>query len=125
MEIIDAIIRSATLYNNPNYHEGYGLANFYKADSILTLTENLVPTIRLFPNPTNNDFTIEVYTANNYKIEINIYNTNGDIVYNVVRHVNSFSNDSIVVPSLGISKIYVVCVKLKEGILSKKIVFTD
>ena len=64
-----------------------------------------------------------IYRRN--KIEINIYNTNGDIVYNVVRDVNSFSNDSIVVPSLGISRIYVVSVKLKEGILSKKIVFTD
>lgn len=125
MEIIDAIIRSATLYNNPNYHEGYGLANFYKADSILTLTEDLAPTIRLFPNPTNNDFTIELYTANNYKIEISIYDAVGGLVYDVIRDVNSFSNTSIVVPSLGISKIYVVNVKLKDCILSEKIIFTD
>ena len=35
MEIINAIIQTSTLYTTPNNHDGYGLANFYRADSLL------------------------------------------------------------------------------------------
>ena len=59
------VIQSATLYNNPNDHDGYGLANFYKADSLLTLTEDLEPKLHLYPNPTDSKFTIELYSADN------------------------------------------------------------
>lgn len=125
MEIINAIIHSASLYNNPNDHEGYGLANFYKADSILRLTEDFTPSLNLFPNPTNNTFNIELYAGDNYKVEISIYDIAGNLVHNEIRNVNSFCNNVIIIPSLGISKSYLVNVRLKEGNLSQKIIFTD
>ena len=126
--MIDAIIRSSRLYTNPNNHEGYGLANFYKADSILTLLEDMVPKMSLSKLEKVADaefFVIELYTANNYKIEIDIYDNSGNRIYNDSRNVDTFSDHTILIPRIGSHNIYKVYIRMKKQSLSGEIVFTD
>tara|TARA_B100000767_G_C19449490_1_gene403368 strand:- start:267 stop:644 length:378 start_codon:yes stop_codon:yes gene_type:complete len=121
MEIINAIISSASLYNSPNDQEGYGLANFYKADSLLTLSEDLIPSLNLYPNPSNGEFTIELYSANNTTVTINIYDILGKSLYFSTENLSRFDRNKILIPNLKSSGVILVSVNLGEIVLTSKL----
>lgn len=79
MEIIDAIIRSAHLYNNPNDSLGYGLPNFALADLLLTEPRNIQqPAVfAIVPNPISSESSLYVYAANLDAMNIEIYDIRG------------------------------------------------
>jgi hypothetical protein len=65
-----------------------GLA-FYKGDTIgITISSvkesNSVKRfeLNLYPNPSNGNFTVEPHVAMNGKVQMNVYNTLGEIVWN-------------------------------------------
>ncbi|MBT6808085.1 MAG: S8 family serine peptidase [Flavobacteriales bacterium] len=124
MEIINSIIQSATLFNNPNDHEGYGLANFYKADSLLTLTEDLIPSLNCYPNPTNSAFTIDLYSGNNTNALISIYDISGKLIYSSEEYLNRFDLNKIDIPSVDSSGVVLVTVKLNKITLNSKLEIT-
>ncbi len=121
MEIINAIISSASLYNSPNDQEGYGLANFYKADSLLTLSEDLIPSLHLYPNPSNGEFTIELYSASNTTATINIYDILGKSLYFSNEKLSRFDRNKILIPNLKSSGVMLVSVNLGEIVLTSKL----
>ena len=125
MEIINAVIQSATLYNNPNDHAGYGLANFYKADSLLKLTEDLEPKLHLYPNPTYSKFTIELYSADNTFTLVSIYDTSANLIYSSEENLTRFDINKIEIPKLDNKTIFIVVADLKNTSLKGKIVITE
>ena len=126
MEIINAVIQSATLYNNPNDHAGYGLANFYKADSLLTLTEDLEPKLHLYPNPTDSKFTIELYSADNTFALVSVYDISSNLIYSSEENLTRFDINKIEIPKLDDNKtIFIVVADLKKTSLKGKIVITE
>ncbi len=85
MEILHAIQESASMYDNPNEYMGYGIPNFAIANLALqdinyTLfdTENLV---NVYPNPVADVLNVEFYSVDTQKINIEIYNALGKIMY--------------------------------------------
>jgi len=125
MEIINAVIQSSTLYNNPNDHAGYGLANFYKADSLLTLTEDLEPKLHLYPNPTDSKFTIELYSADNTFALVSIYDTSANLIYSSEENLTRFDINKIEIPKLDNKTIFIVVADLKNTSLKGKIIITE
>ncbi len=61
MEIIEAIEKSSSLYNNPDSMLGYGISNMAKAMAIASgiPEDNSFNEISIFPNPYTDSFTIE------------------------------------------------------------------
>ena len=125
MEIINAVIQSATLYNNPNDHAGYGLANFYKADSLLTLTEDLEPQLYLYPNPTDSKFTIELYSADNTFALVSVYDISSNLIYSSEKNLTRFDINKIEIPKLDNKTIFIVVADFKNTSLKGKIVITE
>jgi len=125
MEIINAVIQSATLYNNPNDHDGFGLANFYKADSLLTSTEDLEPQLHLYPNPTNSKFTIELYSADNTSTLVRVYDTSANLIYSSEENLIRFDVNKIEIPRLENRTVFIVVVDFKNTSLEGKIVITE
>jgi serine protease AprX len=125
MEIINAVIQSATLYNNPNDHDGFGLANFYKADSLLTSTEDLEPQLHLYPNPTNSKFTIELYSADNTSTLVRVYDTSANLIYSSEKDLIRFDVNKIEIPRLENRTVFIVVVDFKNTRLEGKIVITE
>ena len=121
MEIINAIIRSASLFNTPNNQEGYGLANFYKADSLLTLTEDLTPSLHCYPNPTSGEFTIELYSAINTTAVVNVYDILGKLIYSSTENLSRFDGNKISIPYLYTSGVVLVSVNLGKTVLHSKL----
>jgi hypothetical protein len=125
IEIINAVIQSATLYNNPNNNSGYGLANFYKADSLLILTEDLEPKLHLYPNPTDSKFTIELYSADNTFALISVYDISSNLIYSSKENLTRFDVNKIEIPKLDNKTIFVVVADLKNISVKGKIVITE
>lgn len=85
MEILRAIQESASMYDSPNEHMGYGLPDFAQANLALRNinytaldTENL---ITVYPNPATDLLNIEFYSVDTQHLDINIYNAQGRVMY--------------------------------------------
>lgn len=102
MQIIEAMKNTASMHNNPDNLMGWGIPDFTKADSVLSVITNVQHKINetfewsLFPNPFNKYFTIKL--ANNRKkgrLVVSLYNLLGQQVavrtYNVSAENEQFS----------------------------------
>ena len=113
------------MYNNPNDHDGYGLANFYKADSLLTLTEDLEPQLYLYPNPTDSKFKIELYSADNTFALVSVYDISSNLIYSSEENLTRFDINKIEIPKLDNKTIFIVVADFKNTSLKGKIVITE
>jgi subtilisin family serine protease len=80
MEIINAIILSAHLHENPNDSLGNGLPNFALADLLLTEPKNQVKSdvIAIAPNPITANSHLYVYAANSDAMNMEVYDLKGN-----------------------------------------------
>ena len=87
MEIIDAVKKSASTYDNPNNRIGYGIPNFRIAYE--TLKEQRTAKIRnvlgsqkikAYPNPVRGQFNVALKPANTGKAVFKLFDSNGKLV---------------------------------------------
>jgi hypothetical protein len=77
--IIDAIKRSASLYETPNDALGYGIPNFYKAWQMLQVNAMKEGDFAAsaFPNPFTNHLNVTLDDAKSCAVQYDIYDTSG------------------------------------------------
>ena len=87
MQVIAVLKATASLHNNPNDMMGWGIPNFAKADSMLTVLTGITsnsPALhewKIFPNPVKNQFTLVLNTDGRSKIlTVTVYNLLGQQV---------------------------------------------
>ena len=87
MEIIDAVKKSASTYNNPNNRIGYGIPNFRIAYETLkeqrtAKIRNVLgsQTIKAYPNPVRGQFNVALKPANTGKAVFKLFDSNGKLV---------------------------------------------
>lgn len=97
-QLIKAIEQSATQYYFPDTIEGYGIPNFCIANAILTDILGVAELsasndeLRVYPNPSNNEFSISFYSNKKQSIKVELYDISGREIYNEERNVNANNN---------------------------------
>jgi len=86
LEIMQMIRESADRYTNPTDQYGYGIPDFSVAyDTSLSIDDDSIETIGIYPNPASNMIYVEGLGAMIYSFEI--YNTTGEhIVSGTIEH---------------------------------------
>ena len=114
VQLINAIQLSATQAFAPDSIQGYGIPNFCKADSILSmilgvadLSSNENNMLFVYPNPFNTNFTIEYYAAQKETVTVELYDVTGRKVVSQNQVVfmntkNTFTLSDISILSKGI-----------------------
>ena len=124
MQLIDAIIRSAHLYQNPDNQLGYGIPNFSLANALLLDVEDInKPTLEVYPNPANAESTIYIYSANASAVSYKILDLSGKVV-DMGEVKWNFSRFAINLTSLQ-SGMYIVEVKAGDIVLVEKLSVVD
>ncbi len=85
MEIIQAVIKSSSIYNSPDDRIGYGIPNFHKAfddlnqQRALKNINNILGTswIKIFPNPFSDNFSVAIKPKNTATAIFNLYDASG------------------------------------------------
>ena len=77
MEVINAIMQSAHLYNMPNDQLGYGIPNYILANKLLSIEDENNPFLSVYPNPLKNHSQLYVILPNSENISYGIYNLEG------------------------------------------------
>ena len=81
-EIMDLIRRSADRFNNPTDQYGYGIPDFEVAyNQVLALDNFKNASIKIFPNPIKDTFSISVDAFAAESLSIQIYNILGQLVF--------------------------------------------
>jgi hypothetical protein len=103
MQVIEALKASASKYNSPDDMMGWGIPNFAKADSILTILTGIAdnnqvsPEWKIFPNPVKNRFTLLLNNIGSAKIlKVKVYNLLGQQVKEQVYPVSGSSGRYVV-----------------------------
>jgi len=90
-DIIDAIKKSASQYNEPDIYLGYGIPNFPAANKILsgfnTCCKPSENSFNLFPNPFTNDLIVVLNVMNNDKANIELIDIKGKLVFNQENYI--------------------------------------
>ncbi len=85
MQIINAIEKSSSQYNNPDFITGYGIPNFALANMILSGFDignlDLQNSATVFPNPFVNIIYIVIYSEYIQTINIELYDITGRKIY--------------------------------------------
>lgn len=120
MQIIQAIKETASLHDNPNDQMGWGIPDFAKADSILTIMTGITQNSmsdkkwKVFPNPFKDYFTLKLSgSKQSGKLKLGVYNLLGQKVSEKDFEISNTS-DIIEVKSLSrLPKgVYVIAVTL-------------
>lgn len=125
MEIINAIIKSADRYSNPNTAYGYGIPNACTADLLLTTipeasTDLYSGAFQIYPNPSKNQFTLNFHSLKPEPFEITIYNAIGESVYRLSG--KDLKEEYNIDLSNQVSGMYYVKIAVSNTILTKKVV---
>lgn len=101
------------------------VGGMYKFNGVLTELLQIDPAksgFKIYPNPSNGLFTLAVVGAENEKIEILVYNTIGELVYQA-NDVNSLISYNKTIDLQNLPKgVYVACVKGLKASYTEKIV---
>lgn len=119
MQIIDAVQRSASIYLNPNDSIGYGIPNFGIAYEILlaetpvdTTEDTVAADIMILPNPAGDWFSIIIQGNENENAALNIFNMQGDKMYEEYLYLNKNELTQTFIHAQGLltSGLYIVTV---------------
>lgn len=97
MEIINAIILSSHLHENPNDSLGYGLPNFALVDLLLTepKDQSISEIIAVVPNPISSNSHLYVYAANTNAMSMEVYDIKGNRINKFNFSLTPQSNNQI------------------------------
>jgi serine protease AprX len=89
MQIIEAVEKSSSIYNNPDNRIGYGIPDFQKAYNDLkqqeilknasTILRNKI--IKVYPNPAKDQFTVLIKPQNTSTGTFSLYDANGKLYF--------------------------------------------
>ena len=115
MEIINAIILSSHLHENPNDSLGYGLPNFALAALLLKepKDQSISEIIAIVPNPISSNSHIYVYVANTNEMSMEIYDIKGNRINQFNISLTPQSNNQINLSFLRINTIGVYFLKIR------------
>lgn len=124
-EIIEAIRKSGHLYHNPNYNEGYGIADFKKAYNILRNSHDSTTfEVTVYPNIISDSIFIDVFSnmLDNGKMRIAIYSANsGEMLYDQKLYKDSpYFSHSLNASNL-CNGMYIVIVSIQGRNFSRKV----
>jgi hypothetical protein len=83
MQVLEALQQSASQYNNPDDFLGYGIPDMIAAKNILTIIdqyESQYTPLEIYPNPFNENITIELPDNNSKDVHISIHDLTGRIL---------------------------------------------
>ncbi|MBW1294896.1 S8 family serine peptidase [Aquimarina litoralis] len=93
-EIMQLIRESSSLYTNPTDQLGYGIPNFKNIVQSLSVNENELEGIRVYPNPVNDKLFFDVTATKSLKIRI--FTAEGKIVKSeTLKDINAISLDNL------------------------------
>ncbi|NVO02057.1 MAG: S8 family peptidase [Bacteroidetes bacterium] len=127
MQIIDAIQKSATLFNNPNDSMGYGIPNFCVANLLLSGLPihdfDKEGVVNVFPSPFKNNIYLVFNSTDTQTVNIEMFDITGRSVYNKLNQtrnigINYYSIDNIGNLAKGF---YVVRLSSKNKVYSTKV----
>ena len=84
MEIMQAIEESATQYSNPDDDYGYGIPDYWQANSLLTVIDHKMKqefNVEVYPNPFTSGMTINVINSDVEINSVEIVDVTGKTVY--------------------------------------------
>ncbi|MDD4150400.1 MAG: S8 family peptidase [Bacteroidales bacterium] len=126
MQIIEAARQSGHLYNTPTVYLGYGIPNFEHAITILDIGEYKAPnnSCSIFPNPFNNDFSIQFNNNPGDSIEISILDINGRMTYLWMEHTATEKDTILKIDDLQNFKpgTYIITISLNNSRFSEKLI---
>jgi subtilisin family serine protease len=104
MELIEALVQSASQYDSPDEYLGYGIPDFVVAGDIMGTTEigyhMVMDNILISPNPFNDWFQLRFELEKSSNIQLNIHDLAGRIVYSENFNGNK-GNNLLNIGSLG------------------------
>ncbi|PQJ78180.1 S8 family serine peptidase [Polaribacter porphyrae] len=108
-----SVYESADRFNNPTAQHGYGIPNFEEAFNIYvgstaSINDNYLSSLKVFPNPTKNIFTI-VYEGSSEDLSLQIFN----ILGKKVLEISKLTSKNIDISTLD-KGIYLLKIKKKE-----------
>ncbi|MFA4851638.1 MAG: S8 family serine peptidase [Bacteroidales bacterium] len=120
MQIIEAIKKSASQFNNPDSLLGYGIPNFAAACLILAGT---IHNVNVFPNPFSNILHILFYSDDIDCVDIDIFDITGKKVYSEAGlHRNTGYNYFSIGKVSNIAKgLYIIRISSNGNIFSRKL----
>lgn len=82
-DIINAIVKSSTIYNNPDTLIGYGIPDFVYASFLLSAYtfNNLSGIKNIYPNPFTDNIYIEFHAADSHNIKIEFCDLAGRVLF--------------------------------------------
>lgn len=106
MQIFDFIVKSSSLYDNPNYTKGFGIPNFSYAWFLITgngATLNPQYGINaLYPNPFTNELNLVYMPKDTQKTTIRLLDIAGKTIYENTQNTAANSYNTIKIPVLPI-----------------------
>lgn len=130
MQVLDAVMRSASQYAFPDTIKGFGIPNFCIADSILnamvgvSVIDNSTDfQLSVFPNPFDNSFTVSIFSDKKETIQLELFDVAGRRIIRQEKKLmperNLFSIDDVSTLNKGI---YLLKISSSGKIINKKII---
>ena len=120
MEVMNAIIQSAHLYNTPDDQLGYGIPNYTLANVLLSIEDETDPFLSIYPNPLKKYSQLYAFVAGAKNITYSLYDLEGKLL--AYQEVNSLSRIiQIDIPPLSIG-VYLLEVLVGDERLQERIV---
>ena len=129
IQVINAVMQSASQYTFPDTIQGYGIPNFCIADSILTSMVGIheafsnSTSLHVFPNPFHSAFTISLYADAKQNVQVELFDISGRTVLKQERKLmpsnNVFSIDELSTIEPGI---YLLKITSTDSVITEKII---
>lgn len=128
MQIINAIIQSASQSSSPDSLKGYGIPNYLNACSILlNVNAGFIgkgDRVDVFPNPVyDNEINFNFYAdVTGKEINISLYDVSGKIVYKEDKVVSPRRNNNISIRKFLAKGIYMLQVNTPDNVFTEKLI---
>jgi hypothetical protein len=124
MEIMEAVIRSAHQYAQPDDRMGYGIPDFSYAHVMLQGVEDLEkPSVAVYPNPITSASFVYIYTALEEGMTYRLVDMQGRVLART-SSVHSHSLEKIALPQLS-KGLYLIEVRLGEQLFTEKVMVLE
>ncbi|MGQ9846554.1 MAG: S8 family serine peptidase [Bacteroidales bacterium] len=120
IEIMDAVRKSASQYNNPDSLLGYGIPNFEQAYHILAgINSNSVQNFQikgLYPNPCNESTQLTFVSEKVRELTVSLFSVDGKVILEKKTHVQPYVLGSVSISTSGLEKGYYLVRVKSDGI---------
>lgn len=123
VEVMNAIMQSAHLYNTPNDQLGYGIPNYILANALLSVQDETTPFLQVYPNPIKSYSQLYAFVANAENATYALYNLEGKLLASQEKNATS-QVVSISLPELSVG-VYLLEVRVGEYRLQERIIVTE